>query len=35
MDQRNGYREMIQKRLEKQKALTDLLAGEKIDLAAL
>ena len=35
MDQRNGYRDMIQNRLDKQKALTELLAQEKIDLGAL
>ena len=35
MDQRNGYRDMIANRLEKQKALNEILAAEKIDLAAL
>ena len=35
MDQRNGYRDMIANRLEKQKALLELLGQEKIDLAAL
>ena len=35
MDQRNNYRDMIAKRLEKQKALQELLTAEKIDIAAL
>ena len=35
MEQRNNYREMIANRLEKQKAVTDLLAAEKIDIALL
>lgn len=35
MEQRNQYRDMIATRLEKQKALLELLAAEKIDLAAL
>ena len=35
MEQRNAYRELIANRLEKQKALTELLSAEKIDIAAL
>ena len=35
MDKRNEYREMIALRKEKEKALVDLLAQEKIDLPSL
>lgn len=35
MDQRNAYRDLIANRLEKQKALLELLAAEKIDITAL
>lgn len=35
MEQRNNYRELISNRLEKQKALLELLGAEKIDIALL
>lgn len=35
MEKRNGYRDMIATRKEKEKAVLDLLAQEKIDIAAL
>jgi len=35
MDKRNGYRDMIALRKEKEKALIEILAMEKIDLPSL
>ena len=35
MEARNRYRELIANRLEKQKAVLELLAAEKIDIAGL
>jgi len=35
VNERNKYREMISQRKDKDRALQDLIAGEKIDLAAL